>query len=1165
MKLKNHPVLFRCAVGLAAIALTLPAQADLVTWLSATDSGLWSSGTAWSTSAQPTLSSTVVLGDATANRTVTYDTTATTGTISTLTLTETSGFLNQLNVSSTSGLVVSNSITLGSTSGTVELRLGGTAGSTVSTGYSYVTASKGVYISDGGLLSLQVTGTKDQGQTKITGNITMNGGMIGVLSGTDLNNASAANISGSLTMTGGTLRIADATNVANSNRLYISTFNISGGVINATTTNGGLCQLLIAGSGTSTIGAGVTVQGTPLAVLATNNITLVNDATGFAALLYRSNPSTLGRSYVKTSVAGGSTYFSDVEFASNTTGTTQLVLASNLTTTSTSLGAMSQGFSGTAIPKFVMDLGGYVFNGTASNSGFTPNNTNTKTQWVLQSTIGGTGAATAGTFAIKQINLSSANVETTIGDLVTILVTGGSAPTINLSGSGGGFSTTSNVVYTGSSASLGANPAIVTTNRLIPNFTVRQGFARLDSDLGQGGTGSTILLGDSSSIGFTNTGVSNAFVGLYINTGTLSSNITCWTSTGGATGNGRTQMYSNVDSVLTGTITMATDNGANTNVATVISAATGKTLTINGQIVCQGTGLADGMIFNTAVSSTIILNNSANDFSKQNAVVICQGWLISATNGALGGARGISLADGGNGISAPVYLLAKGNQTISAPLYLNNGHSGIMVSAYNVGVMDASNVTFSGNITANTYYNTEAAPRNFIVTAADGGTATFTGNLTEAAASGTLASLTNLTKSGNGTVVITNTWSHTGLTTVSAGVLQIGNGTTGALNKTGSAVISNGATLIFNQGNGGSFAGKIANSGVINTVASGTNTLSGDISGAGSLNQTGNGVTVLGGNNNYTGDTTVSAGELDINGNSAGSTIGVSNGATLGGSGVISGTVNVASANINGNGLAMDSAYFTGNSTLGGRSSAVNGYTLTAGTLNVTGSTASAVTVGSGLLKGSGTVGNVALSGTMAGTLTAGAITGAGTITPGNSPGIMTAASVDLSQGMAFKFELTGSNPTYGAGTGNSGNDVLRLTSADPFVGTVATSSNVFDIYLEVSTLTLGQTFLGGIFTDTGSLSAILSGSYNYFVEGDGNGTHTYNGINFYTLAEFDALMSIQVSSTTVDSATFAGGATVNNGNVMEFTVVPEPGTWAMMAGGLGMLAFVQSLRRRKA
>ena len=88
-----------------------------------------------------------------------------------------------------------------------------------------------------------------------------------------------------------------------------------------------------------------------------------------------------------------------------------------------------------------------------------------------------------------------------------------------------------------------------------------------------------------------------------------------------------------------------------------------------------------------------------------------------------------AFADGGNGINAPVYLLAKGAQTISAPIALNNGHSNSLVSAYTVGVMDASNVTFSGNIVAGTYYNTETSPRNFIVTAAAGGTATFTGTM----------------------------------------------------------------------------------------------------------------------------------------------------------------------------------------------------------------------------------------------------------------------------------------------------------------------------------------------------------------------------------------------------------------------------------------------------
>jgi len=1081
-----------------------------------------------------------VLGDATANRIVMYDSSATTGTISSLVLSETSGYLNQLNVGYVvGGITVSSTITLGSTSGTVELRLGGLATSTISTGETkYLTASAGVHITDGGLLSLQATGTNDKGITQITGNINMDGGTIGVLSGTDVASASAGFIRGTLTMTGGTLRIADATSWANNNRLYINNINLTGGSIISGTAGATMGQLIIAASGTSTIGSGVTIQGGPALVLSTNNITAINDATGFSALLYRANPTGLSQSTIKSSVTGGTTYFTDVEFASAATGTTQLILGSNSTTTGTSVAAVSQSYTGSAAPKFVLDLGGYLLNGTASNIGFTPNNTNASTQWVLQSTVGGTGAATAGTFAIQQINLSSANVQTTIGDWVTILVTGGSAANINLGGSGGGFSTTSSVIYTGSAAV--GTPAIVSTNRLIPNFTVREGFVQLNSDLGQGGAGSTIRIGDSASTAYSSSGASSPFAGIFVNTGTVSSNIVCWSSTGGTMGYGRTQIYANVDSLLTGTITMATDNGNATTLQTVISATTGKTLTISGQIVGQGTGTDDGLIFNTGVSGTIVLTNSANDFSKQNAIIICQGGVISAANGALGGARSIYLADGGNKTNAPIYLLAKGSQTISAPITLNNGGSNALVSSYTIGGGDASNVTFSGNITASTYYASETSPRNFIITAATDGTTTFTGALTEATATGTLASLCNVTKTGGGTVVISNTWNHTGITTVSAGTLQIGNGAAGSIAKSGSAVVGIGASLIFDQANGSTFAGKIFNDGTLGAIASGTITLSGDISGSGAFNQSGNGRTILGGNNTYSGATTVSAGELDINGTLSNSTIGISNGATLGGSGVITGSVNVNSATINGVGLNLGTTTLDGFSMLKGYNIAGR-VTVASGTTSLSGTTksTSALSVSAGAtLSANGTIaGSATVSGLLKGNsiVTGDLALTSGTLSPGNSHGITTVngnLTMDGVSTLVSQVSGTVAGISY---------DQVQVSGNVSLAGTLDLST--------LSGLTLGDSITlldnKGSGSTSGYFATIITSGSTFTVSSSFNYTFTTNGTEY--------LLSY-TSSTEGDG--------YNNDVIL--SVIPEPSTWAMLLGGIGMLAFGQRVRRRQ-
>jgi fibronectin-binding autotransporter adhesin len=101
---------------------------------------------------------------------------------------------------------------------------------------------------------------------------------------------------------------------------------------------------------------------------------------------------------------------------------------------------------------------------------------------------------------------------------------------------------------------------------------------------------------------------------------------------------------------------------------------------------------------------------------------------------------------------------------------------------------------------------------------------------------------TGLTKTGEGTLVLTANNAYTGTTTVSAGTLQIGSGSTGGA-VTGPIV--NDGSLVFNRSN--------------------DLTQSGDISGSGSLTKQGAGTLTLSGTNTYTGTTTISGGTIAIN------------------------------------------------------------------------------------------------------------------------------------------------------------------------------------------------------------------------------------------------------------------------------------------------------------
>ncbi len=98
---------------------------------------------------------------------------------------------------------------------------------------------------------------------------------------------------------------------------------------------------------------------------------------------------------------------------------------------------------------------------------------------------------------------------------------------------------------------------------------------------------------------------------------------------------------------------------------------------------------------------------------------------------------------------------------------------------------------------------------------------------------------------GTGTTILTGTNSYAGVTTITTGVLQIGNGgTTGTL---GSANVVNNATLNFNRSNPLAVANVISGTGAVNQNGTGTTTLS-------ATNQT------------YTGATTVNAGTLELTG-----------------------------------------------------------------------------------------------------------------------------------------------------------------------------------------------------------------------------------------------------------------------------------------------------------
>ncbi|MEI6819419.1 MAG: autotransporter-associated beta strand repeat-containing protein, partial [Verrucomicrobiota bacterium] len=143
-----------------------------------------------------------------------------------------------------------------------------------------------------------------------------------------------------------------------------------------------------------------------------------------------------------------------------------------------------------------------------------------------------------------------------------------------------------------------------------------------------------------------------------------------------------------------------------------------------------------------------------------------------------------------------------------------------------------------------------------------------------------------LTKSTAGTVTLSGANSYTGATTVSAGTLQLGSGsTTGTLSASSAISVGTGATFAVNRSN---------------AATQGTDFSSAAITGAGGFTQAGSGTTTLNAANTYTGSTTVNAGILAINGIQSAATgnVTVASGATLKGTGTVGGATTVQSGGI---------------------------------------------------------------------------------------------------------------------------------------------------------------------------------------------------------------------------------------------------------------------------
>ena len=288
-------------------------------------------------------------------------------------------------------------------------------------------------------------------------------------------------------------------------------------------------------------------------------------------------------------------------------------------------------------------------------------------------------------------------------------------------------------------------------------------------------------------------------------------------------------------------------------------------------------------------------------------------------------------------------------------------------------------------------------------------------------------------------------------------------------------------------------------------------------SGAGvrGLQKTGEGtLTLAGSGNNYNGSTSVKTGTLSLLGSLTGST-----------------DVNVGTSG----GVSTSSTTRTTTATLDVKSGAslLNNSTTTVysgGNMIVNGTAGSVVLESNGLLGGSGTVGNVELK---SGSL----------LNPGNSPGLLTAASSSWAAGSTYNWEIDQAS----GGTAGVNWDLFSVVGALD----LSALSSTAQMNLVLNSLPSMDDFSPSI-------------AYSWVIAQAGSfiGTGLADGTNVTSLFNIDAA---DFNSGVGPGGGFKVevGTDANNLRTLNLMAIPEPSTGSLMMFGLSGLVLTRLLRRK--